>query len=311
MSIASVVERPPHIKVHPSLLSSVSAQSYPQATLSDMDLTSTMDKHLQQPEDELSEVLRSESTESVYSSSSILGLTSTGSDMSLASAIEQPLQLSVPSAHSYVTLLQLVFTEESSLDGFSPFSAGIIRAASTPWRPREDHLAGSSSSLSNLSDMDLTGTMDELQQSDHGLSQLLRSESRKSVYPSPPSSGSTSGDMSLASTTERPPHIERRISLPSSNSGLSYPSPPPSGSTSTLDLELSLPSLPSILLNGSLDISLDDPVRLSPIFPSIRPLPPSLPSPEPSFSMPDSDSEPSLPPPPDNSGSLSIDSEDE
>ncbi|KAI0759217.1 hypothetical protein BC629DRAFT_1597841 [Irpex lacteus] len=208
-------------------------------------------------------------------------------------------------------LPRLVFTEESSLDGFSPFSAGIVGTNSTPWHPHQDRLdAGSSVALSNLSDMDLTGTMDEPQQFDGELSELLRSESTESIYPSPPASGSTSGDMSLASTTERLPHIEIRVSLPFSDTALSYPSPPPSGSTSTLDLEPSLPALPSILLNGSLDISLDDPVRLSPIFPSIRRLP-SPPSPGPSFSMPHSDSEPSLPPPPDNSGSLSIDSEDE
>lgn len=314
MSLASVVERRPHIKTHLPLASSGNAQSnslLSQETRSDMDLTSTMDGYPQQPEDELSELLRSESTESVYSLPSILGLTSTGSDMSLASTIEQPLQPSLSSAHSYVTLPQLVFTEESNLHGFSPFSASVIGATSTPWHPRQDRLgAGSSASLSKLSDMDPTRMIDEPQQSGHELSELLRSDSTESIYPSPPSSGSTSGDMSLASTTEQPPHIEIRISLPSSDSGLSYPSPPPSGSTSTLDLEPSLPSLPSILLNGSLDTSLDDPVRLSPIFPSIRRLP-SPPSPEPSFSMPDSDSEPSLPPPPDNSGSLSIDSEDE
>lgn len=290
---------------------------------------------------DLVKLLRSESMESESFhpslSASALGSTSTCSDMSLASTAEPSqsphieIRLSLPSSDSLrsmsyptpppsgsTSLLDLVpsspspreFVEGSSRDGLlTPFSAGIIGATSTPWHPHRDHLPPSFDSRSMLSDMDLTSTTDDLQQpeDDHELSQLLETESLESFYPllDACTSGSTStgSNMSIASMAERPqsPHIEIRVSLPSSNSlhSEAYPTPPPSGSTSFLNLEPepSLPPLPSIIINDGDDISNDDgpiPPGLLAFINAPRVLPPP-PSPEPSISFLMPDLEPSLP----------------
>ncbi|KAI0091291.1 hypothetical protein BDY19DRAFT_904737 [Irpex rosettiformis] len=138
------------------------------------------------------------------------------------------------------------FVEGSSSDG--SFSAGSIMATSTPCRPSQVCLSKSRSE-SMLSDMRASSTMGEHQPSDPELS-LLLSRSTQSVLPSLPSSGSilARSDMSLASMAETPePSLAQAC----------YPSPPPSGSTATLELEPSLPPLPSEFLEDNTNF-LDD-----------------------------------------------------
>ncbi len=111
--------------------------------------------------------------------------------------------------------------------------------------------------------------------------------------------GSTAAT-STAYTIEQPEDSVKLVTtLPQSTSMQSlYPSPPPSGSTATLDLEPSLPPVPSQSFEDTTASSVEDEPTPSAtlVATEIRPERPQI---QPAASFPSLKSEPSLPPPPD------------
>lgn len=85
-----------------------------------------------------------------------------------------------------------------------------------------------------------------------------------------------------------------------------YPSPPPSGSTATLDMEPSLPPLPSRSFeDGTTDSPEDESARSNTLQVSVPETHSKQLLAQPSISLPSLDFEPSLPPPPDSDLSTS------